>query len=59
MIFNVGKPRLLGFKLMLAAVDSGDYEEAAKQMIESVWARQVGQRAVRLAAMMRSGESTR
>lgn len=57
--FNVGLTRLHGFRLMLAAIESGDYEEAAKQMLTSRWASQVGQRAVRLAGMMASGRVPR
>ncbi len=55
LVFNIGLPRLLGFRLMLAAVESGDYEEAAAQMLDSRWASQVQRRAIRLAAMMRTG----
>ena len=51
----MGVPRLLGFVKALAAMKSGDYEEAAKQMHESRWAGQVGQRATRLCEMMRHG----
>ncbi|OGG98914.1 MAG: hypothetical protein A2600_06285 [Candidatus Lambdaproteobacteria bacterium RIFOXYD1_FULL_56_27] len=47
--FNLGMTRLLGFKLMLAALESGDWEESAKQMLESKWATQVGPRAQELA----------
>lgn len=47
--FNLGMPRLLGFKLMLAALEGGDWAEAAKQMLDSKWALQVGPRAQELA----------
>lgn len=56
MIFNMGLPRLLGFKKMLAAVEAGDFETAAKEMLNSLWAKQVGKRADRLAELMRTGE---
>ena len=55
MRFNLGPSRLRSFKHTLAAVARGDYEAAAKGMLKSLWAKQVGQRAIRLAAMMRSG----
>lgn len=55
MSFNIGKTRLSGFKNMLAAVQSGDFEKVAQEMISSKWATQVGQRAVRLAQMMKEG----
>lgn len=53
MAFNLGTPGLLKFKNTLAAVQRGDYEAAAKGMLASLWARQVGDRAKRLAATMR------
>lgn len=55
MCFNLGIKGLLGFKLTLAAIQRGDYEEAAKQMLESKWAIQVGNRAKRLAQIMKEG----
>jgi lysozyme len=36
-------------------VERGDYAGAAHNMLQSKWARQVGRRATRLAAMMRTG----
>lgn len=53
MAFNLGTPRLLGFKRMIAALERKDYEEAANEMLLSQWADQVKSRAVRLAAAMR------
>ncbi|MDA7674499.1 glycoside hydrolase family protein [bacterium] len=55
MAFNVGVPRLTGFKKMWAALHCGDYAEAAKEMMDSKWARQVGRRAERLSSMMETG----
>lgn len=55
MCFNLGPQRLAGFKLMWAALDCKDYAEAAKQMLDSKWARQVKGRAITLAAMMATG----
>lgn len=54
--FNLGITRLLGFRHMLAALRAGDYDEAARQALDSTWAAQVGERASRIAAMMRTGE---
>ena len=48
MCFNLGRPRLSNFKKFLAALESGDYEKAAVEMMDSKWATQVGDRAVRL-----------
>lgn len=55
MCFNLGLPRFLQFKQMLAAIAEGDFDRAAGEMLSSRWAAQVGQRANTLAAMMREG----
>jgi len=56
MAFNLGVSGLLGFTNTLAFVRSKDYERAADNMLDSKWAKQVGQRADRLAQQMRTGE---
>lgn len=55
MAFNMGIRRLLTFKYTLLMVEHGDWEKASQGMLSSLWARQVGPRAVRLAEMMRTG----
>jgi lysozyme len=55
MSFNLGLPTLLQFKATLGAMQAGRYDEASAGMMDSKWARQVGQRAVRLAQIMREG----
>jgi lysozyme len=55
MAFNVGVGRLLGFHRMLADLEAGKYSAGADEMLASAWARQVGERAQRLAAAMRAG----
>jgi lysozyme len=55
MAYNLGITGLLQFRRMIAALERGDYEGAADQMLDSRWAEQVGMRATRLAEMMRSG----
>lgn len=55
MCFNLGLGRLKGFVNTIAAMKKGDYEEASEGMLSSLWARQVGNRAQRLARMMRDG----
>jgi lysozyme len=55
MIFNLGLPSFAGFVDMIASVKRGDYSGASKAMLDSEWARQVGARATRLAAIMASG----
>lgn len=55
MAFNIGLPRLKGFRNMLAALERGDYNRAAVEMLDSRWARQVKSRAVELSDWMRQG----
>lgn len=57
MCFNLGLARLKGFKKMLIAVETGNYETAAQEMLLSKWAMQVGQRAKTLADIMKRGVS--
>ena len=52
MAYNLGAPKLLQFRKMFAALDSGDYETAAKEMQNSRWYTQVGNRAKRLVNKM-------
>lgn len=70
MAFNLGTSKLLKFDRTLGTVKRGceamragrlveaqrEYTLAATQMLESLWAKQVGARATRLAETMRSGE---
>lgn len=52
MMFNLGVPKLLKFKKMWKALENQDYAEAAKEMKDSNWYRQVGNRAKRLVKKM-------
>lgn len=56
MCFNLGIYRLLGFEHALTHMRAGQYDDAAREMLASKWARQVGARATRLAILMRTGE---
>lgn len=56
MCFNLGITKLLTFKNTLEAMRTKRYEDAASGMLNSLWAKQVKGRAVRLANMMRTGE---
>ncbi len=56
MAFNLGRTRFATFIRLRAAVESRDFDQAAVEMLDSKWATQVGERAVRLAASMRSGK---
>jgi lysozyme len=53
--FNLGVPGLLKFRDTLEHVRAGRYAEAAKEMLDSRWARQVGGRAIELSDMIRDG----
>ena len=53
MAFNLGVPRLSQFKNMLSALEKGDYNVAAKEALDSNWAKQVGDRANRIAKVFR------
>ena len=55
MAFNLGMPRLRQFRMMLAALESGDWEAAATEALDSTWATQVGARAQRVARMFKEG----
>ena len=48
MCFNMGAPRLSKFKKFIGGVNSGDWNTAAVEMMDSRWADQVGARATRL-----------
>ena len=48
MCFNMGAPRFGQFKKFIAGVNSGDWNTAAVEMMDSRWAKQVGVRAERL-----------
>ena len=56
MCFNMGIPRLKKFKKALAAMAKGDYVRAAAEFLDSRWAEQVGQRAITVTDIIRSGE---
>lgn len=53
--FNVGLPRLKGFKRALAALEIGNFDAAARELLDSRWAKQVGGRARRIAHMIATG----
>ena len=56
MAFNMGVPRLNKFVKMWKAIDEENFAEAKIQMLDSRWANQVGNRAVRLSNAMETGE---
>lgn len=56
MCFNMGLHKLFTFKKFFAALLKRDYPLAAREMLDSKWAKQVGNRAKKLAEIMRTGE---
>lgn len=56
MAFNMGGKTLASFHGTLEALDSQDWDLAAKNLMNSKYARQVKGRAVRLAYRLRTGE---
>jgi len=55
MCFNLGAPRLKMFSSMWEALQFKDYPKAATEMLDSRWAKQVGNRARTMAEAMRNG----
>lgn len=54
MLFNLGMTKLLEFHQMMGALEQGRYLEASNEALNSAWARQVGDRATRIAELFRS-----
>lgn len=55
MIFNMGLNKFRGFKKTIGYVATENFLKASTEMLDSVWAKQVGVRATTLAKMMREG----
>lgn len=51
--YNIGVSGVLGFAKMLGALERGDRHEAAEQLLDSRYARQVPNRAGRVAKLLR------
>lgn len=56
MAFNLGIAGVLKFKKMLMAMACGYFEDAAKECLNSKYAKEVGQRAKRIAETIRTGK---
>ena len=54
-IFNIGLPRFKKFKKTIRYINCQQFDHASIEMLDSLWARQVGKRAKRLSVMMREG----
>lgn len=53
--FNLGRERAAGFKKLRKAIQDEDWSQASVEMLNSLWASQVGPRATRLAKQMEVG----
>lgn len=54
MAYQMGVAGVLKFKRMIAAVEGGDYQKAADELMDSVYAKQTHNRAIQNEAIMRS-----
>lgn len=54
MIFQMGYPRVSKFKKTLKALDSGDFNTAADEMLDSRWHKQTPARAIELSTVIRN-----
>ena len=56
MAFNMGVPRLANFVNALDFMSQRKYDEAADEFLDSRWAKQVGNRAIEVAQMIRTNK---
>jgi lysozyme len=56
MAFNMGIEHLLEFRHLLTAASMGDFKTAAAAGLDSLWAKEVGDRAHRLMKQLETGE---
>tara|TARA_A100000171_G_C2087710_1_gene122912 strand:- start:411 stop:854 length:444 start_codon:yes stop_codon:yes gene_type:complete len=53
MAYNLGITRLSKFKKMIAAIESGNYDQAGEEAKDSQWYNQVGNRAERIIMLLK------
>ena len=58
MLFQMGLGGVKKFKSFLRAARASNWEAAAAHMLNSLWARQTPQRAIRLSEIFRTGKTT-
>ncbi|MBF0136146.1 MAG: lysozyme [Magnetococcus sp. DMHC-1] len=56
MCFNLGISRFRMFQRLMTAINNQDFALASREMLDSRWAKQVGERARHLARMMETGK---
>ena len=54
MVFNLGITRFMKFSRTIEAIEAGQYDIAAEEMLDSQWSRQVGKRSQTLSEAMRT-----
>lgn len=54
-LFNLGIKRAKGFKKAIAAINTGRWEDAGKEMEDSTWAKQVKGRAAEVTELIEEG----
>lgn len=55
MMYQLGSTGLSNFKKMWSAIEMSNFEEASRQMLDSLWAKQTKNRALRHAKTMKDG----
>ena len=55
MAYQIGVPKLMGFKKMLAAIKTGSWLTAYDEALDSRWAKQTPKRALRVAEWLKCG----
>lgn len=55
MVYQLGFTGVSNFKKMWSAIESNNFEEASKQMLDSLWAKQTKNRALRHSKTMKDG----
>lgn len=56
MVFNMGLPTFHGFKQTIAFIELENFQSAGIEMMDSLWAKQTGNRAIELSQMMKTGK---
>ena len=56
MYFNLGAIKFATFKKMIRAIEISHFDRASIEALDSKWASQVGQRALRIAKIIKTGE---
>lgn len=55
LMFAMGLPTFMKFEKMIQAIKYGYWEKASEELLDSLWAKQVGKRAIELAKMLKEG----